>query len=180
MRDMSKVQFYGCHDYGHYKRDFPKLAKKRNEIHDVPAANDEEPSKKVKHEETIFFYYSTITGSFEHDMWLIDSGASRHMAGDSENISSIKEKKISHKVELGDNNSYAVKGLGKASIKMESGNNVHLSNVLYVLGLKKNLLSISYLEDKGDRIAFVDAKVLIWSKDSKIEDARVIGMLIFQ
>jgi hypothetical protein len=59
---------------------------------------------------------------------------------------------------------------------MESCNNVHLSNVLYVPGLKKNLVSISCLEDKGDRIAFVDGKVLVWSKDSKIEDARVIGI----
>jgi hypothetical protein len=77
-------------------------------------------------------------------------------------------------VELGDNNSYAVKGLGKASIKMESGNNVHLNNVLYVPGLKKNLVSISFLEDKGDRITFLDGKFLVWSKYSKIEDARVI------
>ena len=59
---------------------------------------------------------------------------------------------------------------------MESDNNVHLSNVLYVPGLKKNLVSISYLEDKGDRIAFVDGKFLIWSKYSKIEDARIIGI----
>jgi hypothetical protein len=109
-------------------------------------------------------------------MWLIDSGASRHMTGDRVNLSSMKEKETSHKVELGDKNSYAVKGIGKASIKMESGNNVHLSNVLYVPGLKKNLVYISFLEDKGDRIAFFDGKVLVWSKDSKIEDARVIGI----
>jgi hypothetical protein len=79
-------------------------------------------------------------------------------------------------VEIGDNNSYAVKGLGKASIKMESGNNVHLNNVLYVPGLKKNLVYISCLVDKGYRIAFVDGKVLVWSEHSKIEDARVIGI----
>ena len=59
---------------------------------------------------------------------------------------------------------------------MESGNSIHLSNVLYVPGLKKNLVSISCLEEKGDRVAFVDGKVLVWSKDSKIEDARVIGI----
>jgi hypothetical protein len=98
------------------------------------------------------------------------------MTGDRENISRIKEKEISHKVELGDNNSYAVKRLGKSSIKMESGNNVHLNNFLYVPGLKNNLVSISFLEKKGDRISFVDGKVLVWSKDSKIEDARVIGI----
>jgi hypothetical protein len=43
---------------------------------------------------------------------------------------------------------------------MESRNSIHLSNVLYVLGLKRNLVSISYLEEKGDRVAFVDGKFL--------------------
>jgi hypothetical protein len=156
---MSKVRCFGCHEYGHYKKHCPKLANKRKEKHHASVANDEEPSKKVKHEETYFFYYSTLTGSFEDDMWSVDSGASRHMTGDHENISSMKEKETSHKAELGDKNSYAVKGIGKASIKMESGNNVHLRNVLYVPGLKKNLVSISFLEEKGDRIAFVDGKV---------------------
>jgi hypothetical protein len=98
------------------------------------------------------------------------------MIGDHENISSMKENETSHKVELGDNNSYAVKGTRKDSIKMESGNNVHLSNVSYVLGLKKNLVSISFLEYKGDRITFVDGKFLVWSKDSKIEDDNFIGI----
>jgi hypothetical protein len=58
---------------------------------------------------------------------------------------------------------------------LKSGNNVHLSNVLYVPGLEKNLVSISFLEDKGNRIAFVDGEVLSWSRDSSIENARVIG-----
>jgi hypothetical protein len=108
-------------------------------------------------------------------MWLIDSGASRNMAGDHRNFSSMKEKETPHKVELGDNNSYAIKVIGKDTIKMELGNSIHLSNVLYVSGLKKNLVSISCLEDKGDSVAFVDGKVLVWFKDSKIENIRVIA-----
>jgi hypothetical protein len=58
---------------------------------------------------------------------------------------------------------------------LKTGNNVHLSNVLYVPGLEKNIVSISFLEDKGNIIAFVDGKVLSWHKDSIIENARVIG-----
>lgn len=38
------------------------------------------------------------------------------------------------------------------------------------------MLSISCLEDKGERIAFVDGKVLVWGKDSSIDKARVIGV----
>jgi hypothetical protein len=118
--------------------------------------------RKIKNEGTYYFYYSSLAGSFEEEdeMWLIDSGASRHMTGERVNLSSMMEKRTSHRVELGDNNSYAVKGIGKASIELKSGKNVHLNNVLYVPSLKKNLVSISCLEDKGDRIAFVDGKVL--------------------
>jgi hypothetical protein len=58
---------------------------------------------------------------------------------------------------------------------LKLGNNVHLSNVLYVPGLENNLVSISFLEDKGNRIAYVDGELLSWSRDSSIENARVIG-----
>jgi hypothetical protein len=173
---MSKVQFFEFHDYVHYKRNCPKLTKKIKERHRTSSPNDEEPSKKTKHDETDFFYYSSLTRTIEYDMWLIDSGASRNMTGDRKNLSIMKEKETPHKVELGDKNSYAVKGIEKATIKMESGNSIHLSNFLYVPGLKKDLVSISCLEEKGDRVVFVDGKVIVWSKDSRIEDSRVIGI----
>jgi hypothetical protein len=126
-------------------------------------------------EKTILLHYSTLTGMIEDDMWIIDSGASRHMTGDQARLSNLNEKKTSHKVDLGDKITYPVEGFGQASIKLKTCNNVHLSNVLYVLGLEKNLVSISFLEDKGNQIDFVDGKVLSWHKDSSIENDRVIG-----
>jgi hypothetical protein len=120
-------------------------------------------------------HYSTLTGAIEDDMWIINSGASRHMMVNQARLSNLNEKKTSYKVELGDKRTYPVEGFGQASIKLKSGNHVHLSNVLYVPGLEKKLVSISCLEDKGNIIAFVDGKVLSWHKNSIIEDARVIG-----
>jgi hypothetical protein len=58
---------------------------------------------------------------------------------------------------------------------LKTCNNVYLRNVLCVPGLEKNLVSISFLEEKGNRIDFIDGKVLSWHKDSNIENARVIG-----
>ena len=50
-----------------------------------------------------------------------------------------------------------------------------MKDVLYVLGLKKNLLSISALDAKGMRVAFVDGQVLMCPKGKTIDDAIMIG-----
>ena len=50
-----------------------------------------------------------------------------------------------------------------------------MKDVLYVIGLKKNLISIFALYAKGMRVSFVDGQVLMWNKGKKIDDATVIG-----
>ena len=50
-----------------------------------------------------------------------------------------------------------------------------MKEVLYVTGLKNNLLSISALDKKGFRVDFVDGEVLMWTKGKIIDDAVVIG-----
>jgi hypothetical protein len=125
-------------------------------------------------EKTDHIHYSTLTITLEDDMWIIDSGDSRHMTGDQVKLSNLNENMTSYKVELGDKNTYPIEGIGQASIKLKTCNNVHLSNALYVPSLEKNLVSISFLEDKGNKIAFVYGKVLSWSRDSNIKNDRVI------
>jgi hypothetical protein len=55
-KDMSKVQCFGYHKYGHYKHQCHELENKRNEKHHVSAANDEVTSNISKHEEIYFLY----------------------------------------------------------------------------------------------------------------------------
>jgi hypothetical protein len=50
-----------------------------------------------------------------------------------------------------------------------------MKDVLYVPGLTKNLLSISTLEKKGFRVAFIDGEVLMCPKGKTMEEAIVIG-----
>jgi hypothetical protein len=57
--------------------------------------------------ETIsLLHYSSLTGTFEDGMWIIDSGASRHMMGDQARLSNLNEKMTSCKVELGEKTTY--------------------------------------------------------------------------
>jgi hypothetical protein len=109
------------------------------------------------------------------DTWIIDSGASKHMTGQKNTLSIIIEKESSQKVSLGDDYQYPIKGIGEATYKFDSGTLMRMKDVLYVPGLKKNLLSNSSLDKKGFRVTFIDGEVLMWSKGKNIEDAVVIG-----
>ena len=67
-------------------------------------------------------------------------------------------------MKLGDDYQYPIKGAGEASYKLKSGKSINIKDVLYVLGLKKNILSISSLDVRGFRVAFFDGQVLMFPK----------------
>ena len=50
-----------------------------------------------------------------------------------------------------------------------------MKDVLFVLGLKTNPLSISALDAKGMRVAFINGQVIMWPKGNPINDAVVTG-----
>jgi len=90
---------------------------------------------------------------------LIDSGASRHFTEYKEALSNLIENDTDLKIILGDDATYSVKGVGNVTLQLNQGNTLHLQEVLYVPDLKKNLVSISAMEDKGFKVAFIDGKV---------------------
>jgi hypothetical protein len=51
-----------------------------------------------------------------------------------------------------------------------------LLEVLYVPGLKKNLVSISCIEDRGYVVTFRDGHVLLYPKGGNISEAKVFGV----
>ena len=74
-----------------------------------------------------------------------------------------------------DDYQYPIKGSGESSYKLDSGNSMKMKDFLFVPRLKKNLLSISALDAKGMRVAFVDGQVFMWPKGKTIDYAVVIG-----
>ena len=87
--------------------------------------------------------------------WLIDSGASKHMTGFKEYFEKLSKHNSPHKVKLGEDYQYPIKGSGESSYKLDSGKTMKMKDILFVLGLKKNILSISTLDTKGMRVSFV-------------------------
>ena len=56
--------------------------------------------------------------------------------------------------------------------------NMKITKILYVPGIKKNLLPVSALEDRGFQVTFMETKALLWLKDSNLESAIVIGVRV--
>ena len=73
----------------------------------------------------------------------------------------LSDHESSHKVKLGDDYQYPIKGSGESSYKLDYGKSLTMKEVLFVPGLKKNLLSISALMQKGIRVASIDGQVIM-------------------
>ena len=132
-----------------------KKSKIKNHAH--TAEDDDPPRKRVKQEnedsssKDEYVLISTLTGTVTHGSkdWLIDSGASKHVKSFKESFEKLSEHNSPHKVKLGDDYQYPIKGSGESSYKIDSGKSIKMKDVLFVLGLKKNLLSILALDAKG-------------------------------
>eukprot|EP00253_Pinus_taeda_P021057 PITA_21057 len=84
-----------------------------------------------------------------------------------EALSNLIEKETNLEIVLGDNSKYPMKGVGNFTLQLNQGNTIHLQEILYVPDLKKNPVSISAMEDKGYKVAFVDGKVHVWKTNFK-------------
>ena len=91
--------------------------------------------------------------------WLLDSGSSRHMTMSKNDFVSYLKLKIPVKVGLADDSSVLGYGIGNVNITLFDGNqfvSVVIKNVLYVPKLKRRLLSITEITEKGSIVTFED------------------------
>ena len=79
-------------------------------------------------------------------------------------------------MELGDNTTYSIQGVGSTYFQLNLGYVLHVDDIMYVIGLKKNLMSISVIEDKGFKVIFMDNKALLWPKNSDLNSPAMIGV----
>ena len=107
---------------------------------------------------------------------MIDSGLSGHITRLREHLDTMIEETDDVQLTIGDDFAHPVKGVGTFTINRNSSISLQLTRVLFVLGIKSKLISISALEDNGHRVTFMDGKVLAWPKKSTIKKAQTIGM----
>eukprot|EP00253_Pinus_taeda_P013271 PITA_13271 len=77
---------------------------------------------------------------------------------------------------MGDDGRYSVTDIGTISFERESSKPFVLKEMMHVPGLKKNLISVAMLEDKGYDVVFSDGKAFPLSKTTG--ETRKIGVRV--
>jgi hypothetical protein len=109
---------------GHIAKFFPasqeEYKRKHKRLHAHVVEDEEPPAKMIRDQIKDHVLISSLSGSVtpREDTWLIDSGASEHMTGQRNILSCILEKNFSHKVTLGDDYQYPIKGVGESNHKL--------------------------------------------------------------
>ena len=69
-------------------------------------------------------------------------------------FSTLEEKYLQILIAMGNDEKYSVSGVGTVIFQREHGSRFTLTDVKYVPGLKRNLVSIAMLEDRGYDVVF--------------------------
>eukprot|EP00253_Pinus_taeda_P010706 PITA_10706 len=150
--------------------------KLRNSKYEEVNVVKQEEVNVVKQKEFYLISSLTTTSPLDTwDHWLVDNGATRCFTGYKGALSNLVEKKTNMEIILGDSVTYPVKGIGTITLHLNQGQTLHLQ-VLYVPDLKKNLVSISVMEDKGFKMTFIDGKVHVWQRN--LRDAFTLGFRV--
>ena len=86
----------------------------------------------------------------QENQWYINSGFSKHMTSDKEKLHSYNALEKEKNVSFGNDTLAVIKGKGFVFLKEK----VKARNVMYVDGLKHNLLSVSQMCDQGNELVF--------------------------
>ena len=98
-------------------------------------------------------------GLVQNGTWYLDSGASRHMIGIWHIFRIIAETGLDRFVQSEGGHARAVRGVGKVIFQLSHGGYLDHDGVLFVPGMRVNLLSVSSLEDAGYSTLFQRGRV---------------------
>ncbi|XP_058771127.1 uncharacterized protein LOC131644592 [Vicia villosa] len=180
-RDMSKIQCWKCKKLGHFqakcgakhletKGDEAKVA--RQEVDDEAtllmmitdecdgmtevldsSCSSAEKATVLSSEQNVMI--SVRDGTEGKEEWYLDSGCSTHMTGRRDWFVQINQV-AKNKVKFTDDSTLMAEGVGDVLIEKKDGGHSMIKDVLYIPGIKCNLLSIGQLLEKGYNIRLED------------------------
>jgi hypothetical protein len=146
-KDKRKVQCYCCEKYGHYASEcwFNKDRKGKNKEQEANVAQEDSHYDV----DTVMLMANTSDKESEpvSDTWYLDTGCSNHMTGKKEWLGEFDDSKKTS-VRLADCRSMKAEGMGNVTIQGSDGKRAVIEEVLYVPGMKCNLMSVGQLIEK--------------------------------
>jgi hypothetical protein len=93
--------------------------------------------------------------------WWVDTGATRHVCSDKNMFSKYNSVEHGEQLFMGNSSTARVEGKGKVILKMTSGKELTLNDVLHVPDIRKNLVSGSLLSKNGFKLVFESDKFIL-------------------
>lgn len=155
--DKSNIQCYNCQKYGHFVDECN--GEKKEPDNDAKLA-------KQENEETLLMVTTKEKDKY-NDQWYLDSSCSSHLTGRKDWFFSIN-KSMKSKVRFANDSALAAEGIGDVLIKRKYGKHSLISNVLYIPGMKSNLLSIGQLSEKNYKIVIEDKLMRVTNSNGRI------------
>lgn len=166
-RNDSAPECFYCGKIGHIakfcrkkKSNQERYNQKRHVGHLADADADTDPDKNL--DVKLFMADGdTAIEEDESDIWIMDSGASSHMSGKKQWFRNFKLSNTGVKLYLGDNSGYEIKGHGDVLVTLPDGKIRNISDVWYVPGIKKNMISVSRVTDQDLKVEFFKSYCII-------------------
>jgi putative component of toxin-antitoxin plasmid stabilization module len=169
---MSKVKCFVCKKFGHYVGQCPNRKKKKGGT----AATVEELEFQTQFQRECAFLIRCTSIETAPCIWYIDSEASSHMTNFQEYFSDLRDSEVRIEISLGDDRVVRVARVGTLAFQRDGMPPISFTDVLYVPGMKKNLISVSTLQDRGLEVTFRGSEVLIHPRGSSLASGQVIGV----
>lgn len=153
-RDTSQIKCFGCGQLGHFRNKCPSTSS-------ASTSNNTAGGGDAKFDHC----FSVVHEKRCSGDWFVDSGASRHMTSRRDILDDFQPSTDATHISLADDRTLGVAGCGTARIVV-NGVGIVVRNVLYVPGLKANLLSIEAIMSSGNRVIFEDNTMSIFNRQT--------------